>query len=355
MSRLITAAAALMAGSTLPGLPGGAPLYRGRARTSDNFMTFDARTIDSTGAFLVGELEKLDQRLHEPLVSTTWSRDIDLRSDVTIADEVSSWTNSSFAAPGGINPAGKNWIGKSANDIAGLALDIGKTAQPLTLWGMELSWTLPELASAEKVGRPVDTQKYDGMNLKWNMDTDEQVYTGDTTLGLYGLANSTRVTNSSNVANGIAGTPGWSTKTPDEILADVNEILSSAWAASAWAVTPSKLLVPPTSYTYLVSTKINALGSMSILTFLRENSIALANNGRQLDIQPVKWLIGAGAGATNRMVAYTQAENYVRFPMVPLQRTPIEYRSLYQLTTYYGRLGAVEFVYPETVAYRDGI
>ncbi|WYX12198.1 hypothetical protein WJ978_19850 [Achromobacter xylosoxidans] len=25
------------------------------------------------------------------------------------------------------------------------------------------------------------------------------------------------------------------------------------------------------------------------------------------------------------------------------------------MTTYFGRLGAVEFVYPETVGYRDGI
>lgn len=41
--------------------------------------------------------------------------------------------------------------------------------------------------------------------------------------------------------------------------------------------------------------------------------------------------------------------------MVPLTRTPLEYRGIYQLTTYYGKLGEVEFVYPETVGYADGI
>lgn len=80
-------------------------------------MTFDARTIDSTGAFLVGELERLDQTLHMPLTSVTWSRDIDLREDVSIADEVSSFTNSMFAAAGGPSPAGKSWVGKDANAI----------------------------------------------------------------------------------------------------------------------------------------------------------------------------------------------------------------------------------------------
>ena len=55
------------------------------------------------------------------------------------------------------------------------------------------------------------------------------------------------------------------------------------------------------------------------------------------------------------MVAYTKDPTYVRFPMVPLTRTPLEYRGVYQLTTYYGKLGEVEFVYPETVGYAAGI
>jgi hypothetical protein len=45
--------------------------------------------VDSTGAFLIGELERLDQTLHMPLAAVTWSRDIDLREDVTLADEFS--------------------------------------------------------------------------------------------------------------------------------------------------------------------------------------------------------------------------------------------------------------------------
>jgi hypothetical protein len=122
-----------------------------RARTRDQMMTFDARTVDSTGSFLVGELERLDQTIHDPLADVTWSRDIDLRSDVSIADETSSFTNSAFAAAGGPSPGGKAWVGKDADAIQGIALDIGKTAQPLTLWAMQIGWTIPELESAIKV------------------------------------------------------------------------------------------------------------------------------------------------------------------------------------------------------------
>jgi hypothetical protein len=322
-----------------------------RAYTRDSLMTFDAATIDSSGSFLIGELERLDQTLHMPLAAVTWGRDIQLREDVSIADEVSSFTNSTFAAAGGPSPSGKSWIGKDANAITGIQLDIGKTANPLTLWGQQLGWTIPELESAQKLGRPVDQQKYEGLQLKYNMDIDEQVYIGDTTLGFSGLVNNTSVT----VTNAVTGNWTNGTTTPLQILADVNAELQANWAASGFARCPDKLLLPPLKFSYLVSTLISSAGNISILEFIKNNSICNSINGRPLDVQPLKWLTGRGASGKDRMVAYTNDRNLVRFPLVPLQRTPLEYRGIHQLTTYFGRLGVVEVVYPETINYVDGI
>jgi hypothetical protein len=325
-----------------------------RARTYDNqfgMMTFDRATIDSAGAFLIGELERLDQTLNLPLVEYTWSRDITLREDVSIGDEQSSFTNSSFAAAGGPSPNGKSWVGKDANAIAGLALDIGKTANPLTLWAMELGWTLPELASAQQIGRPIDTQKFEGMNLKYNMDIDEQVYIGDSVIGVTGLVNNAAVP----VMNALTGNWSNPATTADQILADINKLLSTAWQNTSFAICPRKLLVDPISFGALVTKKVSDAGNISVLEYVKVNCISMAKNGAPLDVQPVKWLTGRGAGATNRAVAYTNDKSRVRFPLVPLQRTPLEYRNLHQLTTYYGRLGTVEVVYEETLHYMDGV
>ena len=331
-----------------------------RARTIDNMMTYDRRTIDSTGAFLIGELERLDQTLHAPLAAVTWGRDIDLREDVSIADETSSYTNSSFAAAG-LNPNGKAWISKDANVITGVSLDIGKTATALTLWGMELKYTIPELQSSEKLGRPIDQQKYEGMQLKHQMDTDEQVYIGDTTLGQYGLVNSTAIT-ATNVGAGASGSTSFVKKSPDEVLNDFNVALNAVWAASGWAVLPKQVRLPPVQFGQLVTAKVSGNADKSILAYIQENNILTQSTGEKLDIQPLNWLVGAGTGGTqgvlgtvDRMVIYTKDKNRVRFPMTLLNRTPLEYRSLFQITTYYGRLGAVEFVYPETLGYFDGI
>ncbi len=332
----------------------------------NSFQTADGRTVDSTGAFLVGELERLDLTLHAPLASVTWGRDIDLREDVTIADEVSSFTLSTFAASGGLGTGnsignGKAWIGKNTNQISGIDTDIAKIPHTLRPWAMELKYTILELESAAKLGRPIDQQKYEGLQLKHQMDIDEQVYIGDTSMGDTGLVNNSLVTNVQNAANGVSGSAKWAQKTPDEILADVNAWLTSVWAASAWAVIPERLMLPPAQFGYISTQKVSSAGNVSILKYIQDNNLLTTSGKGKLEILPLKWLIGAGVGGTigvvgtDRAVVYTKDKSRVRYPMTLLQRTPIQYDSIYHKSTYFCRLGAVEVVYPETMGYFDGL
>ena len=115
-----------------------------------NGQMCSGRVYDSSGAFLVGELERLDQTLHAPLTSFFWPRDIDLRSDVTLADEYSSYTLSSFSSQGALGTGngignGKAWIGKTANKKFPVLRWISlRVANVLTLWDVELKYTIPE-------------------------------------------------------------------------------------------------------------------------------------------------------------------------------------------------------------------
>ena len=211
---------------------------------------------------------------------------------------------------------------------------------------MELGWTLPELASAQQVGRPVDSQKYDAMQLKWNMDIDEQVYIGDSDLGITGLLNLSQVTP-------ISAAKAWATATPDEIVQDFNLLLSQAWVNSGYAICPKKVGLAPELFGLLASKKVSDAGNISVLEYVKINCIAFQENGAPLEIVSMKWASKRGASGAHRVVAYTQDEKFIRFPLVPLLNTPLEYRGLYQLTTYYGRLGQVETPYGNTISYMD--
>lgn len=319
------------------------------------------RTRDSALSYYVNQLDNLDKRLYEPLVSVSWGRDIKLRSGITMANESTSFIRSAFAGAGSLNnPSTANlggnmpWISAETSAIPGVSVNGERIVLPLRLLAREVSYTSPELERSNLLGQPIDAQKIDALNILYQMNTDQMVYIGSSDVGATGLCNSSLVT-AGNVSTGISGFTTWSTKTPVEILADINTVLKDTWTSSALAVCPDKLLLPPTQFSYLASTLISSAGNMSILEFVKKNSIALTVNGRELDIQPVKWLTGRGDSSTDRMVAYTNDESRVRFPMVPIRRETPYYQGIRFTAPYLWAFGEVEFVYPETVRYADGI
>ena len=322
------------------------------ADTADGLLTFDRQTVDSAGAFLIGELERLDPQIHLPLVDIRWWELVDVRDDVGFGDEISSYTMSSFASAGGAGGGRINWIGKTSSAVPGVVLDIGKISSPLGIWGQEVSWTIPELMSAQQAGRPVDTQKIEGMQLKYQMDVDQLVSIGDSTQGYTGLFNASRVSNNTNATTGSWLNPA---TTPDQVLEDINEILTSSMSQSVYAVTPTTLVLPGAQFGALSTRKVSQAGNISVLKYIAENCVTAERNGKPLEIKLSKWLAGAGASGADRMMAYTKRKDLVRYPMTALLNTPVQNDGLYQKTTYWGRLGMLEVVRPETIAYRDGI
>lgn len=318
------------------------------------------KTRDSALSYFINQLDNFDPKLHEPLVAVSWSRDIMLRPGITMSNESTSFTRSSFAGPGtlkaGTGNTGGNmpWISAETTAIPGVDINGERLVQPLRLLAREVTYTSVELERSQLLGQPIDAQKLNAMNLLYQMNTDQMVYIGSDEVGATGLLNSAVVT-ASNVVNGVSGSPLWANKTPDEILADVNTLLTASWSAAAFAVCPAKLLLPPTNFSYIASQKVSSAGNVSILKFLKENSISLSVNGKELDIQPVKWLTGRGSGSTNRMVVYTNDLDRVRFPMVPIRRETAYYQSIRFTSPYLWAFGQLEIPYVETIRYADGI
>jgi hypothetical protein len=110
--------------------------------------------------------------------------------------------------------------------------------------------------------------------------------------------------------------------------------------------------------------KVSQAGNESVLNYIMERNLTFVSTGQKLIIQPLKWLAGstdAGVatmlsnGSLDRAVVYSQEKQFVRFPMTTLSRTPVQYDGTNHKTTYFGKLGAVEVVYPETISYYDGV
>lgn len=311
-------------------------------------MRFTDAEISSTGAFLVGELERLDQELYAPLADFTWSRDIDLREDVTIADEVTSFMLANYAGGfGSIGGSGKSWIKGMDTTPARVSVETSKVTTPLTPWGMEVSYSIFELQKAMQVGRPIDVQKYDAMKFKHQLDIDQQVYMGDEGIGVKGLLNNDAVVDKSNL-----GSVNVKTMSAEDAVNLFNTVLESSWKATQYIRIPDTILIPPALFAALASKQLPNVDK-NVLEYVLQNNIAVSNGGK-LTIRPVKWLADSSINSGNgRLVAYTKARDVVRFPLVQLQSMAPQFRDFMQSVPYYGALGGVEFVRPEMVYYGD--
>lgn len=301
-------------------------------------------------SYFVNQLDRFDTTLHEPLYNVTWTRDIALRTDVSIFNESTSFTRSSFGFVGSSRAGGKPWLAQNSNTLPNISVDGERIVTPVLPLGFEISYTSIELEKSAQLQQPIDVQKYNGMTIGYNMAIDNMVYIGDTDTAATGMVNSPLIT------TGPIANPTFALSSADEIIASITELLEETYKASGYAVCPDKLLLPHPQFALLVSKKIAVeSGNLSVLTYLQDNSLSLKVNGRPLDIQPSKWLNGVGVGGTDRMVAYSQEEKYLRFPLVPIRRETAYHHGINFNAPYIWAMGSVEFVYTETIQYRDGI
>lgn len=311
--------------------------------------------LDSGMAFLVAELEKQDQKIREPLTSVTWDRDIVAKTGGGWV-EFTSMHNVSYASVGG-NANGI--IGGQTTAIPVVQADIGKDMFKVFSFGHILKVPFVDQAKMQNIGRSLQDLLEKGIRLNYQKTLDQNVYKGYAELGSTGIINNANITTASAAATGTGNATTWATKTPDNILADINTALTAVWAACQYDPDgmPNHILVPPQQYALLVSKKVSEAGNISVLKYLEENNIA-ANQGVDLTIVPCRWCVGAGADSKDRMVVYRNEEDKLYFDItVPLTRvmTQPSVSDMAYLTAYAAQHGEVKFAYYETARYVDGI
>ena len=157
-------------------------------------------------------------------------------------------------------------------------------------------------------------------------------------------------------------TPGgtdtqWAHKTADEILDDINRVISALWQDNDCSsdALPNHILIPVEQFGALVSRKVSNDSERSILTYVLENNIA-TQQGADMVISPCKYCSHAGSSSSDRMVVYCNSVSRVCFNLTqPLRRMETEYAEMRIKIPYIAQVSEVRFLYPSTVRYMDGI
>lgn len=324
------------------------------ASLGNGIRTIDAAGISTGMAFLEGELEKRDPKIREPLTSVTWPRDIVAKTGGGWVD----FTSTMNVEYGTTGPNDLSLVGGATDVINVMQANINKDIHKVFTWAMGMKIPFVDAQKYATIGRSIDSILDKGIRLNHNKSIDQLVYGGFASVGIPGLVNDSNIVRSM-ADNGAAGTATWATKTVDEILWDINKMITEGWAASEYddSAMINHILLPPQKYAYLVSTRIGTSGDENILGYLLKNNMA-KQNGKNLQIVPCRWCVGAGQGNTDRMVGYVNDEDKLYFDLpVPLTRAmtqPVALQFAY-ITIYAAQMGQVKFTYYQPPRYVDGI
>lgn len=317
--------------------------------------TMDADGIASGGAFLVSELEKRDPLIRKPLTSFTYPRDIVIQAGGGWVDYVSAMSVA-YGITGG---AGNGPVtAGGANGLPIVQASVDKGVYKAHVFAAALRVMFQDMQRANYIGRSLDQLLQDGVRLAYDKHMDQAVYVGLDDYGTTGLINNPDAVEST-VADGTAGNGNWATKTPQEILNDVNTALLETWKAAEYDLSaiPNHILIPYEEYNYIMTTMVTDLATETIYDFLRKNNVANKNGG-DLFIGATNWCKGAGTGGTDRMVVYVNHERYVKLDeLVPLSRimsAPNVTNVCYD-TAYMANISEVQVFYPQTITYWDNI
>jgi hypothetical protein len=254
--------------------------------------------------------------------------------------------------------AGKaEWLAGKGFDMPYADVSRGSSLTPFHMAGIGYEWSLEEVSVAAMEGRSLSSEKAEAAkrvaeNKLWNV-----AMTGDTEKGMTGLLNDANVPTANAAATGSGSTRTFSTKTPDNILADVNAIMAGVINSTLETELADTLLLPSSSVQYLASTRISTNSDTTVLEFVRKNNAYSSQTGRDLTIRGLRTLETAGSGGTRRMLAYTRDPDIVRFhlPMPHKFLPPFQKGSVTWEIAGIMRTGGTEVRRPKAMSYVDGI
>ena len=279
--------------------------------------------------------------------------DIQYQSLIPVDTSANPWSKSvTYFSMDGRGQAG--WISGKANDIPLVGTSMEKFETSVYMAGIGYDYGLEEVGQAQMMGVNLGNEKAMVARRAYEEMVDAVALTGDAEKGFEGLFSYTGVT-ADTAPNGAGGNPEWSTKTPDEIIADVNAMLIAINSATNTVAMADTVLLPVANLQLIASTRLTDT-AMTILDFIKKANVYTATTGQELTIRGARGLATAGAAGVARAVAYRRSPEVLKLHIPMAHRfLPVQVIGLQYVIPGIFRLGGLDIRLPKEVRYMDGV
>jgi hypothetical protein len=241
-------------------------------------------------------------------------------------------------------------INSYADDLPEAGILGTQLTNPVVSIGESYRYSHQEIRAAQYANIALDLRLAEAARRANDQLVNNLAITGDAQTGMTGLVNNPNVPVVTVPADGTGGNTEWSTKTPEQILRDLNLIVNQIVVNSNGVEMPDTLLLPLAQYTLIASTPRSSFSDMTILQYF------LLNNQFITRVDWLAQLAGAGVNGSDVMIAYERNENKLamQIPM-PFTQYPPQERNLEFVIPCESRYGGVTIYYPLSMVIGEGI
>lgn len=218
--------------------------------------------------------------------------------------------------------------------------------------GNSYGYSIQEIRAAMYAGLPLEQRKANAAARAQRETWNQIAFFGDAEHGLPGWLTNANIP-SAFVTVGAEGGTEWSTKTPDEILKDMNDLVNGIVDLTNGAEQPDTLVLPITQHSHIASTPRTSGTDTTILDFFLKNNPFIKN---------VEWANELSSTACTDlfsgeiMVAYKKDPDKFTLEMPQMfEQFPPQERGLEYIVPCHSRIAGVLSYYPLSQAIGIGI
>jgi len=246
-------------------------------------------------------------------------------------------------------------IANYADDLPRADIKGKEFTSPIRSIGASYGYNVQEIRAAQFANRNLTGRKANAARRAVEQKINNIGWYGEDDSNLLGLVNHPNVTRVAAPQNAGATSTLWVNKTPDEILADMNNLVNGIVDLTNGVEAPNTLIMPIDQYTYISTVARSATSDTTILEFFLMNS-PFVNRVEWVNELKGAAVGGFGVDSSDVMIAYDNNPDKLTLEIPqPFEQFPAQERGLEFLINTHARCGGVIAYYPLSISIMEGI
>lgn len=216
--------------------------------------------------------------------------------------------------------------------------------------GSSYGYNLQEIRAARYAGKPLEQRRANAAKRAIAQLENSIAWFGDADHNLQGFLSNPNIPLYSLPADGAGSLTTFASKTPDQIIRDLNGMTNQVVDTTKGVEQPDTMLLPIKQYTYIASTARSANSDTTILEYF------LQNNPFIKEATWVNELKAAGMSSTDVAVAYVRDPDHLTMEIPQeFEQLPVQEKGLEYVVNCHERFGGILYYYPLSAIQAQGV